>query len=242
MNTIIKYFANFCIFTGIILTSFLPYSEAMGKSIKYGFPIQYNQNKNETIIHPGATLSTINGFKIPIKIGVKDYFIGEYSDLKKFFKSHADFQIIAQTLQDNGKWIDNGNQHVNLIIQNVGKSAEELLTSYIQEKIVGLVVSGAGNIFGEARSLLSILGSAAESGIYDILDSGKSAYDKTKEIHNFFNNLKKKNGYVVSRNSRLIVSLSAYAPPSTRSKLAIDLGSSTISMTQLYDAFYQALH
>lgn len=85
----------------------------------FGFT-QFNQNqKGYTKLSPGITLSRVNGFNQPVKIGSRDYFfVGSASELIAFFACFEKFEVIGSVLADDGHWKEKTGS-IKLQLQNV---------------------------------------------------------------------------------------------------------------------------
>ncbi len=103
--------------------------------VHFGYPIEtiIQGSKVQDIISTGASLRVVNGYQVPIKVGVKSYFItgDNIREIVKFLSDFKTYNVIAQTLGQDGHW-RNGGGNVYLVIRNKGTKGYELIIKNIQ--------------------------------------------------------------------------------------------------------------
>lgn len=70
----------------------------------FGYPM-YDPKTQTHYFDRKTSLNTVNGFPVPIKLGVYDYsIIGTPDQIKSFLKCFADYEVIGSTLGQDGHW------------------------------------------------------------------------------------------------------------------------------------------
>lgn len=212
-----------------------------GKKISCGYPT-YDQSGNNTSISPGMVFKKANGFPIHAKIGAKDFFLqGKISNINKYLKERREFNVIAQTLEDNGKWKDKGSRSVQVVITNQGKDAYILISEYVRDKIIDALTDGGMTqlISNKLADIASKIGvSITKDELEKIVTKieNKSKSDSVSYLVNYFSKLKSSNstgGAMISKKESLIITLTAYPAPKTNARAVCDLKKSTVSVKDI---------
>ena len=206
--------------------------------VVFGYPINYDQTTNTTLINRGVTLSIVGGVQQNIKVGIRDYFIiGNYKDVKDFLSNFKEFKITSQILKEDGHFVDGGS--VKMILQNSGKDAKELLAGYLQDKIVNLILAGTINLLPELESIIDILGADLHTDIVDILQSGKTTKERIDSTISLLS--KGFETKKIDKKDKIILKFASYAAPENGARIVHDFKKDTVSLDEVMQAFVKYL-
>lgn len=220
------------------------------EKIACGYPTYY-QEGNTTYVSPGIVFRKINGYPIPAKIGVKDFFLqGTFSNIIKYLKERSEYQIIAQTLENDGKWKDNGSSTVHVTIANQAENAYALLVNHIRDKVIK-VVTGVGihKVLAEKLSIISNeFGLKIDKDELEKIIKALEKKNKSEAIFNITHYFTKKvphhqtGGKSVSKSDPLSITITAYPPPKTNARAVCDLKKSTVYVKDIEKAIESFLN
>ncbi|MDZ5762672.1 hypothetical protein Cyrtocomes_01063 [Candidatus Cyrtobacter comes] len=169
----------------IFFATTLCYSE-----VHFGYPINtiIKGGKVQDIISTGASLRTMNGYQIPIKVGARSYFItgDSMKEVIKFLSEFKTYNVIAQTLGQDGHW-RNGGGNVYLVIKNKSPKDYELIVKNIQALAnkMNPIVPVADEIIKALSDMGVIQFSSAQEIFSYITDYVKSS-EATDEIRKIY--------------------------------------------------------
>ncbi|XP_065663093.1 uncharacterized protein LOC136085706 [Hydra vulgaris] len=145
----------------------------------FGYP-NFNIGTKSMELEPRAPLSVLNKIKIPIKIGVYDYFIaGDANELQAFFECFGDYEVIGSELNDNGKWVENSGT-IKIQLSNLRSGPK------VTESMVDMVFAmGLDKIkdYLDPKAIIGLkwFGSPKDLGDLNDLDKLKQAWNLAKK-------------------------------------------------------------
>lgn len=88
--------------------------------------VTFDVESRKHTIFPGLTLSKVNGFPVPIRVGSRDYVIqGDAASILMFLYCYSDYEVRGARLTEKGEWDEEEQTDSPLLLQveNVGPEA-----------------------------------------------------------------------------------------------------------------------
>ncbi len=208
-------FQRLIMFISVIASLIIAASPCYSK-VNFGYPIDtvIKGNSVQDIIIPGASLRTINGYQIPIKVGARSYFItgDTMSEIVKFLSDFRMYNVIAQTLGQNGHWSNTGG-NIYLVIRNSGKKDYELIVKNIHALAnkMNPIAAVADEIIGVLSQMDVIPFSSAQEIFSYITDYVKSS-EATEELLKIYEKTLGKSASLFPNSSDQDISASSSKP------------------------------
>ncbi len=248
------FFRN-CLF--LVLICLPTYAEELldcgqNSPVHCGFP-SYDQNSNKTMIQPGVVFKNIGGFVQPAKIGAHDFFlVGKFKYINKYLKQRENSIVIAQTLTEEGHWVDAGKRHVNIVVVNKMNSPSTLVMDHIRARIFEVISAGALSpenityVAGALETQFSLQTVGLQSKAYEVDErrvenlvttvQNMGKLEKINYLANYFQKIVDENsagGENLSKKGEIIVTLTAYPPPQTIARAVCDVGNAKVTLRQI---------
>ncbi|AJY10546.1 hypothetical protein K6W16_20115 [Burkholderia dolosa] len=219
----------------------LAYEVECGGKIACGYP-SYDQNANVTILHPGMAFKEASGYPVNPKVGARDFILqGKLKHIDTYLNERSSYKVIGQTLEDDGKWHDEGSRPLSVVISNQGTDATQIVGEYIRDRVLDALTGGnvqlvQGKLDEIAKSMgLSLPSESLQQMASAIDNKGKS--ESFNYLVNYFMRLKNganaAGGHMVMANKPLIVTLTTYPAPKTNARAVCSLGSATVTVDKV---------
>ncbi len=217
-----------------------------------GYPT-YDQNSNKTMINPGVVFKNVGGYLQPAKIGARDFFLmGKFKYINKYLKQRENSIVIAQTLNDDGHWVDAGKRHVNVVVMNKMISPSTLVMDHIRARIFEIISAGALSpenityIAGALETQFSMQAAGLQSKAFSVDErrlenlvttvQNMNKHEMVNYLSNYFQKVVDESsagGENLSKRGEIIVTLTAYAPPQNNARAVCDVGSAKVTLRQI---------
>ncbi|WGL60920.1 hypothetical protein QEJ31_04825 [Pigmentibacter sp. JX0631] len=217
-----------------------------------GYPA-YEQSSNSTIFQAGDAFTTKDGNLQPGRVGAKDFFlVGKFKYINKYLKSKETAIVIAQSYINEGKWVDATKRHVFVVLTNKMIAPPTLIMDHIRSRIFEVVHSESLSLdkisyISGALDTKLILQNKENQVANNTDDDTKSknlvatiqnmgAVEKVNYLNSYFQKIvdqKISSGDNISKRGEVIVTLTAYPPPQTSSRLVCDIGNAKVTFRQV---------
>ncbi|WP_175712306.1 hypothetical protein [Burkholderia ambifaria] len=219
----------------------LAYEVECGGKISCGYP-SYDQKANATMLHPGMAFKEVSGHPVNPKIGARDFIIqGKFKHIDTYLAERSSYKVIGQTLEDDGKWRDEGSRPLSVVISNQGADATQIVGEYIRDRVLDALTGGnAQFVQGKLDEIAKSLGvSVAPGGLQEMASmiDNKGKAESFSYLVNYFMRLKNgaaaAGGSMVVANQPLIVTLTTYPAPKTNARAVCSLGRATVTVEKV---------
>lgn len=111
----------------------------------FGYPL-YDEKTKKHSVFPGVTLTIANGFRIPIKVGVRDYILqGPLETIMVFLHCFSEYLVIGSVLKEDGHWSDElqSTFPLHLQVENTGADPFGLISLLLMRRAALKVLEAA---------------------------------------------------------------------------------------------------